>query len=128
MFQKDATVENLRGEKDHLSHEIQHLRQELQTVRANHDAIQNEVRALKTQLTERYMVTTNSPSIVAAVCNHLFLYHTVHIWFSFRMNRSNCSNNLHLHSLQSLLMFARNLLMTSVNQVKKARSNANMPM
>lgn len=73
LFQKDATVENLRGEKDHLSHEVQHLRQELQTVRANHDAIQNEVRALKAQLTERYMATTNSPSIVAAVSNHPYL-------------------------------------------------------
>ena len=66
-FQKDAMVETLRGEKQQLTHDVEHLRQELQTVRTNHDTTLNEVRALKVQLNERILAATTSPSIVAAV-------------------------------------------------------------
>lgn len=107
-FQKDTMVENLRHE--------------LQITRANYDAAQNENRELKAQ---RYIATTNSPSITAAVNNDLFFFFFNHI-ISFRMNHLNYSNNLHLHFLQSLSMFVLNLLMTSVNQVKKDLSKVIM--
>ncbi len=59
-------MENLRDEKDQLTHEVQHLRQEIQTLRASHNASASEARALKLQLDERFPAA-NSPSVVAAV-------------------------------------------------------------
>ena len=47
--------------------EIQRLRTEIDRLQSAHDTAVNDVRALKIQLDERYLVTANSPSITT-VC------------------------------------------------------------
>ncbi len=66
-LQKDAILENIRGENEQLNGELQRLQQEIQLLQSARDASVSEARALKIQLDERFLVTANTPSIVAAV-------------------------------------------------------------
>jgi len=58
---KDTILENIRNENDQLNVELQRLHNEIQRLQSV-----SEARALKHQFDERFLVATNSPSIVAA--------------------------------------------------------------
>ena len=64
-FQKESVVETVRNENEHLTGEIQRLRNEIQQLQSMHDASTNEVCALKHQLDEKLLLATNSPAVIA---------------------------------------------------------------
>lgn len=72
-MQKDAVVENYRGENEQLTGELERLRHEIQHLQSIHNSSVSEARALKLQLDERFLVAANSPSIVAAVSKYLLI-------------------------------------------------------
>ncbi len=71
-IQKDAILENIRGEKDQLNGELERLRTEIDRLQSAHDTAVSDNRALKLQLDERHLINTNS-SLSTAVCRYIFL-------------------------------------------------------
>jgi len=62
----------MHGENDQLNSEIQRLRTEIDRLQSAHDTAVNDARALKLQLDEQNLVTTNSPS-TTTVCRFSYL-------------------------------------------------------
>ncbi|CAF1043353.1 unnamed protein product [Adineta steineri] len=58
---KDVVLDSMRGENEQLKDEMVRLRNEIQRLQSIHDASSNEVRVLKHQLDERFLIAANSP-------------------------------------------------------------------
>ncbi len=69
IIQKDAILENIRGENDQLNGELQRLRTEIDRLQSAHNTVVNDNHALKLQLDERNLVNANSSS-TTAVCTY----------------------------------------------------------
>ena len=64
-LQKDATLEQIRGEHDQLQDETQRLRTEIDRLRHAHETSVNENRALKVRLDEQALPSTDTSSTAA---------------------------------------------------------------
>lgn len=62
---KTALLDGVRDENEQLNEELKRTRSEIERIQTAHDTLLNEVQALKVQLEERFLVTTNTPPVVA---------------------------------------------------------------
>jgi predicted nucleic acid-binding Zn-ribbon protein len=58
-------MESIRNENEQLKSELQRIRTEIERVQFAYDSSVNEVRALKVQIDERFLVAANTPPVVA---------------------------------------------------------------
>ena len=65
LLKKDALLEDVRQENEHLRVEVQRIRSDIDVVQSAHDALVKEARVLKVQLDERFLVAANTPPVVA---------------------------------------------------------------
>lgn len=61
---KAALLGAVHDENEQLNEELKRTRSEIERVQTAHDTLLNEVQALKVQLEERFLVTTNTPPVV----------------------------------------------------------------